>query len=68
MQNHSEITSKTKFGTRNVRKLTKTLTSDMSGPAKASPGGQVLDSKAGIYFSSQKLHLSFLLINLYIRV
>ena len=36
-----------------------TLTSDMSGPAKASPGGQVLVSKAGFpFFFCQQLHLS----------
>ena len=32
MQNHLEISSKSKFGTGNVRNLTKTLTSVMSGP------------------------------------
>ena len=46
------------FWTQNVRNWTETLTSDMSGPAKASPGGEVLVSKAGFYFLSQKLHLS----------
>ena len=46
MQNDFEITSKSQFGTRNVRNLTKSRHLDMSGPAKASPGGQVLASKA----------------------
>ena len=32
MQNHLEITSKSKFWTRNERNWTKTLTSIMSGP------------------------------------
>ena len=50
MQNHLEISSKTQFWTRSVRNWTKTLTSVMSGPAKASPGGQVLVSKAGFPF------------------
>ena len=35
MQSHLEITSKTKLWTRNVRDWTKTLTSVMSGLAKA---------------------------------
>ena len=38
-------------------------TVEMSGPAKASPGGQVLVSKAGFYLFSQKLHISFLFAN-----
>ena len=42
MQNHLEITSKNQFWTRGVQNFTKTLTSVMSGPAKASPGGRVL--------------------------
>ena len=50
MQNHLEITSKSLFWTRSVQKYTKTLTLVMSGPAKASPGGQVLVSKAGFPF------------------
>ena len=32
MQNHLEITSKSEFGIRNLRNLTKVLTSVMSGP------------------------------------
>ena len=34
MQNHYEITSKSLFWTRGVQNLTKSLTSDMSGPPK----------------------------------
>ena len=47
MQNHLEINSKSKCWTGNVRNLVKSWTSVMSGLAKASPGGQVLVSKAG---------------------
>ena len=43
---------KTLFWTRSVRNWTKSRKSDMSGPAKASPGGQVLVSKAGFPFFS----------------
>ena len=42
MQNHLEISLKTYFWTQHVRNYAKTLTSDMSGPAKVCPGGQVL--------------------------
>ena len=53
MQNHLEIQSKSQFWTRSVRNWTKSLTSVLSGPAKASPGGpggQVLVSKASFPF------------------
>ena len=50
MQNHLEISSKTLFWTRNVPNWTKSRDLDMSGPAKTSPGGQVLVSKAGFCF------------------
>ena len=50
MQNHLEISAKTLFGTRNVPNWTKSRDLDMSGPAKTSPGGQVLVSKAGFCF------------------
>ena len=50
MQNHLEISSKTLFWTRNVLDWTKSRDLDMSGPAKTSPGGQVLVSKAGFCF------------------
>ena len=50
MQNDLEITSKIQLCFRNVRNWTETLTSDMSGPAKASPGGQILVSKASFLF------------------
>ena len=50
MQNYLEITSKSQFGIRNVGNWTKSRNLDMSGPAKASPGGQVLVSKAGFLF------------------
>ena len=59
MQNHLEISSKTKFWIRNVRNL-KSRDLVMSGLAKASPGGQVLVSNAGVSFIFQKLHLSML--------
>ena len=59
MQNHVEITSTSQLWTRNVRSWTKSLNLDMSGPAKASPGGQVHVSKMGFSFVFlQKLHLS----------
>ena len=65
MQNHLEISSKTQFWIRNMRNWTKTLTSVMSGPATASPGGQVLVSKAGFlsFSSSQITHFQSLLAN-----
>ena len=50
MQNHLKISSKSQFWIQNMRNWTKTLTLDMSGPAKASPGGQVLVSKADSSF------------------
>ena len=52
-QNHAESSInfiKKYFLDPNVRNWTKTLTSVMSGPTFASPGGQVLVSKAGFCF------------------
>ena len=65
-QNHYETTSKRQFWSRNVRNWTTSLTSDMSGPAKASTGGQILVSKAGFSFfcSSEITPFQFLLANL----
>ena len=39
MQNHSGIMSKSQFWTRNMQKMVKRRDLNMSGPAKASPGG-----------------------------
>jgi len=65
MQNHYEITSKTQFWTRNVANWTESRHLDMSRPAKASPGGQLLVSKAGSpFFSSEITPLQFSLANL----
>ena len=50
MQNHLEISSRTLFWTRNVPNWTKSRELDMSGPAKTSPGGQVLVAKPCLYF------------------
>ena len=41
MQNHYEISSKNHFWIRNMRNLTKSRKSDMSGPAKTCPGGPI---------------------------
>ena len=51
MQIHYEITSEFQAWTRNVRTWNKSRDLDMSGPAKTSPGGQVLVSRAGLIFS-----------------
>ena len=69
MQNHAESYGKhaeTVFLASNraeVEKESQNL--DMSGPAKASPGGQVLVSKAGFSFSvSEIIHFQSLLTHL----
>ena len=53
MQNDYEITSKSQFWIRSVRRWTNSRNLDMSGPAKASPGGQVVVSEAD--FSSPEI-------------
>ena len=50
MQNHIEISSTTKFWIRKMRNSTKSRKSDMSGPAKTCPGGQVLTANQRKYF------------------
>ena len=50
MQNHLEIQLKIQFWTRNVSGWIKTLTLDMSGPAKTCPGGQILTANQRKYF------------------
>ena len=49
MQNDVEITLRYQFETRRA-KFCESRDLDMSGPANASPGGQVLVSKAGFCF------------------
>ena len=51
MQNHLEISSKNKFWTQNMQKSTNSQKSDMFGPAKTCPGGQVLTANQRKYFS-----------------
>ena len=57
MQNHYEIMPKSHFYIRNVRFLMKSRDLNMSGPAKASSGGQVFVRGFCLFY--QKLHLSF---------
>ena len=62
IQNHLEISSRNKLWTKNMRNSTKSRKSDMSGPSKTCPRGQVLTANQRKYFYFfQKLHLSIVI-------
>ena len=63
MPNHLEISSKVQSRTQNMQNSTKSRKSDMSGPAKTCPGGQVLTAnQRKCFYFFQILHLSICLL------